>query len=188
MAFRWSDDTTAADTSGTEAPASDTATQPALTLIDLDPDELEVLIDGLSRVRCRPGEDGLPFAVIHLTLIGYGLNAGAGEVTRRYIQSTIRDGDIAVRMGDHAVAVLCGGLFFPGDIEVVGERIRTQVFQARQVLFNLEELTIVAAGALAAAGEDLADFLRRAGSAHQHAIGTARTDVLVDYVQHALAR
>lgn len=187
-AFRWSDESLFA------APTTMSPVEPVveprlvLTPVDLEPEEQELLLEGLSRVQARAGEEGLPFAVVHLELSGAGLGPGTGEVTRRYIQSIVRDGDVVVRLGDRSVAMMCGGLFFPGDMEVVGERIRTQVYQSCQVLFNVDDLTIVVAGALMAAGEDLSEFLTRSASARFHATAHRRTDVLIDYVSHSLSR
>ncbi len=187
-AFRWSDESLSG------APATASTVQPVaeprlvLTPVDLEPQEEELLLEGLSRVRARAGEEGLPFAVVHLELSGAGLGPGTGEVTRRYIQSIVRDGDIVVRLDDRSVAMMCGGLFFPGDMEVVGERIRMQLYQSCQVLFNVDYLTVVVAGALMAAGEDLREFLTRGASARFHATAHRRTDVLIDYVSHSLSR
>lgn len=187
-AFRWSDESLSAAPSTT--PAVEAAAKPRLVLtpVDLEPEEQDRLLEGLSRVQARAGEEGLPFAVVHLELSGAGLGPGTGEVTRRYVQSIVRDGDVVVRLGDRSVAMMCGGLFFPGDMEVVGERLRAQVYQACQVLFNVDHLTIVVAGALMAAGEDISKFLTRGASARFHATAHRRTDVLIDYVSHSLSR
>jgi len=110
------------------------------------------------------------------------------EITTFLALGAITDGDVVVRLGDRSVAMMCGGLFFPGDMEVVGERLRAQVYQACQVLFNVDHLTIVVAGALMAAGEDIGKFLTRGASARFHATAHRRTDVLIDYVSHSLSR
>ena len=187
-AFRWSDESLSPAPTTTSIVEAVVEPRLVLTPVDLEPEEQELLLEGLSQVRARAGEEGLPFAVVHLELSGGGLGPGTGEVTRRYIQSIVRDGDVVVRLGDRSVAMMCGGLFFPGDMEVVGERIRAQLYQSRQVLFNVDDLNIVVAGALMAAGEEISEFLTRGASARFHATSHRRTDVLIDYVSHSLSR
>ena len=187
-AFRWSDESLSPAPATTSVVEAVVEPRLVLTPVDLEPEEQELLLEGLSQVRARAGEEGLPFAVVHLELSGGGLGPGTGEVTRRYIQSIVRDGDVVVRLGDRSVAMMCGGLFFPGDMEVVGERLRAQLYQSRQVLFNVDDLNIVVAGALMAAGEELSEFLTRGASARFHATSHRRTDVLIDYVSHSLSR
>lgn len=160
------------------------AVQLTVPRVQLAPAQLAVLTDAVSRVRCRPGEDGLPPAVLFFDFRSRTemMPAASAEAAKRRVQTCVRDGDVAVRFDDGCVALLCGGLFFPGDIEVIGSRVRRLVQETRQVLFNVDDLEIAVSGALASPAEDVRDFLVRGASARAHVLANGLTDVVVDYV------
>jgi hypothetical protein len=144
--------------------------------------QLTLMLEGLSLLRARPGEEGLPPAMLMLDIRVKGsMLPGDGlYAIRTQIDKSVRSGDVALVVPDLGVLLFCGGLFFPGDLEVMGARIRRRALD-RPTSFVADEVRVVVAGALSMSGEDPISFINRGVTAFEDSIEYDRQDILIDY-------
>ncbi len=138
------------------------------------------IADALGRVRVRPGEEGLPPAVLFFHIVGPALTPRLLDGFGELIRAGVRGGDVVESVGDRAIAMACGGLFYPGDLEMIADRIRERVNQKAPVIMR-ETFAILVGGALSAADEDPASLIERADRARAYAAQMNSPQVLIDY-------
>jgi hypothetical protein len=145
--------------------------------------QIGLLLEGLSQLRARPGEDGLPPGMLLMDVrgpLGRYHNDSLYSI-RAQIDAAVRGGDMALVAPDIGIVLFCGGLFFPGDLEVMGARLRRRALDANPSVSAADELKIVVAGALSAPGEDPAEFILRGVNTFDRSIDSSRQDIAVDY-------
>ncbi len=149
----------------------------------LSPLQVNLLIEGLAQVRSRPGEEGLPPGVLLMDVRGpLGRYQNDSLYTiRSQIDGAVRGGDMALVVPDLGIVLFCGGLFFPGDLEVMGSRLRRRALDANPSVSPADALKVTVAGALAIPGEDAVDFVKRGVAAFDESIDASREDIVVDY-------
>lgn len=157
--------------------------KPAPVARILSPLQVNLLIEGLAQVRARPGEEGLPPGVLLMDVRGpLGRYQNDSLYTiRSQIDGAVRGGDMALVVPDLGILLFCGGLFFPGDLEVMGSRLRRRALDANPSVSPADALKVTVAGALAVLGEDPVDFVKRAVAAFDESIHDSREDIVVDY-------
>jgi hypothetical protein len=148
----------------------------------LNAKQLTIMLEGLSLLRARPGEEGLPPAMLMLDIriTGSLLPSDGLYAIRTQIDKSVRSGDVAVVVPDLGIVLFCGGLFFPGDLEVMGARVRRRALD-RPTSFVADEVRVVVAGALSMSGEDPISFINRGVEAFEDSIEYDRQDILIDY-------
>jgi hypothetical protein len=156
----------------------------------LNAKQLTALLDGLSRLTTRPGEEGLPPAMLLLDIKvrGSSVSGDGLYAVRSQIDSSVRAGDVALVVPELGVALFCGGLFFPGDLEVMGARVRRRALDRSPTVLTNDEVQVIVAGALCNDGEDPISFLNRAVWTFDESIVSNRQDILIDYGQQLLDR
>jgi hypothetical protein len=156
----------------------------------LSASQLTTLLRGLNRVEPRPGEEGLPHAVLFLKLTGADprFELALMEATSQQLQEALRGGDVVELVEQIGIALFCGGLFFPGDVEVLGSRIRRRTLERLAGVLDGIDFSIVMAGALGQPDEDPIDLLHRAVTTHDRSVAEGRHDIMVDYGDNKLAR
>jgi hypothetical protein len=156
----------------------------------LTQEQLDIMLDALHRVEPRKGEEGLPHAVLLLKLTGADprFEKVLLEATSQQLHEGMRQGDIVAMVGDLGLAIFVGGLFYPGDIEVLGSRIRRRTLERLTAVLDGVEFSIVMGGALGQPHEDYTDLLYRAVSTHDLSVAENRHDIVVDYGDNELAR
>jgi hypothetical protein len=152
--------------------------------------QIGLLLEGLSQLRARPGEDGLPPGMLLMDVrgpLGRYHNDNLYSI-RAQIDAAVRGGDMALVAPDIGIVLFCGGLFFPGDLEVMGARLRRRALDANPSVSAADELRIVVAGALSVPGENPTDFIHRGVGAFDRSIETNRQDIVIDYVDQRAYR
>ncbi len=157
--------------------------KPAPVARILSPLQVNLLIEGLAQVHARPGEEGLPPGVLLMDVRGpLGRYQNDNLYTiRSQIDGAVRGGDMALVVPDLGIVLFCGGLFFPGDLEVMGSRLRRRALDANPSVSPADALKVTVAGALAIPGEDAVDFVKRGVAAFDQSIDDSREDIVVDY-------
>jgi hypothetical protein len=152
--------------------------------------QLTALLDGLSRLTARPGEEGLPPALLLLDIKVKGSTVASDGLyaVRSQIDNSVRAGDVAMVVPDLGVALFCGGLFFPGDLEVMGARVRRRALDRSPTVLTNDEVQVVVAGALSKEAEDPITFLNRGVWAFDQTIRMNRQDIVIDYGDQLLDR
>lgn len=152
--------------------------------------QLSGLLDGLERVEPRPGEEGLPHAILLMSFSGFDerLEAALIQASAEQIQQTVRKGDIVVIVDDMGLALCCGGLFFPGDVEVMGARIRRRTIERLSGVMQGVEFSMVIAGALGVPNEDWTTMLYRAVTTLDQSVLNGRHDIIVEYGGNTLEK
>jgi hypothetical protein len=145
--------------------------------------QIGLLLEGLSQLRARPGEDGLPPGMLLMDVKGPlgRYNNDSLYTIRAQIDAAVRAGDMALVTPDIGIVLFCGGLFFPGDLEVMGARLRRRALDANPAVSSLDELQVIVAGALSIPGEDPAAFIHRGVAAFDYSIDSARQDIVISY-------
>jgi hypothetical protein len=100
---------------------------------------------------------------------------------RAQIDAAVRAGDMALVTPDIGIVLFCGGLFFPGDLEVMGARIRRRALDANPAVSSIDELQVIVAGALSSPGEDPSEFIHRGVAAFDQSIDSTRQDIVISY-------
>jgi hypothetical protein len=142
--------------------------------------ELTLLAQAMDDLRVRPGEEGLPPAVIFFQIIGPMLSNRVLEGFRDLIKGGVRGGDVVVSVNDRTIAMVCGGLFYPGDLEMIADRIRDRVNAKAPVIIQ-EAFAILIGGALSHADESQPSVIGRAERSRRQAEATRTGRVLIDY-------
>jgi hypothetical protein len=156
---------------------------PTKPLRALNARQLAMLLEALSALRARPGEEGLPPGMLVLDIRNREgrLQGDSLYGIRSQVDASVRNGDIAAAIPDIGIVLFCGGLFFPGDLEVMGARVRRRALdRSPSVLIN-EELHLVMAGAMSFLNEDPITFLTRGVSALDESVALRRQDIVIDY-------
>lgn len=146
----------------------------------LTTEQVARISEALARVRVRPGEEGLPPAVLFFHIVGPALTPRLLDGFGELIRAGVRGGDVVESVGDRAIAMACGGLFYPGDLEMIADRIRERVNHKAPVIMR-ETFAILVGGALSAADEDPVDLIERADRARAYAAQVNSPHVLIDY-------
>jgi hypothetical protein len=149
----------------------------------LSPLQINLLIEGLAQLRARPGEEGLPPGLLFLDIRGPlgRFQTDNLYTVRSQIDSAVRGGDMALVVPDVGIALFCGGLFFPGDLEVIGSRLRRKALDANPSIVPTETIRITVGGALAFPGEDPVDFFKRGIAIFDQAVEEKRDDIVISY-------
>jgi hypothetical protein len=152
--------------------------------------QLDVLLQSLALVKARPGEEGLPPALILISLVGSNLRIAKPliEATSHQVQQSVRQGDKVLVVEDVGLALGCGGLFFPGDVEVMGSRIRRRALDRLTSVLQGVEFSMVMAGALGLPNEDPVDLANRAVLTLENSVAQGRHDIVVDYGENLLTK
>ncbi len=155
----------------------------------LNEQQLALFDYGLSKVCPRAGEEGLPHAIVLMRLLGADrrFEQALLDATSEQLQHGIRGGDVVLTIEDIGLALFCGGLFFPGDVEVLGSRLRRRTLERLSGILNGIEFSIVMAGALGTPNEPQIDLIHRAVSTLDESLITSRPDIVIDYGNNALA-
>jgi hypothetical protein len=145
--------------------------------------QIGLLLEGLSQLRARPGEDGLPPGMLLMDVKGPlgRYNNDSLYTIRAQIDAAVRAGDMALVTPDIGIVLFCGGLFFPGDLEVMGARIRRRALDANPAVSSIDELQVIVAGALSSPGEDPSEFIHRGVAAFDQSIDSTRQDIVISY-------
>ncbi len=162
-----------------QAPVAAAASS-ATALPALLPEDVERICGALERVRVRPGEEGLPPAVLFFQIVGPPISNRVLDGFRDLIKGGVRGGDVIETVNDRTIAMACGGLFYPGDLEMIADRIRDRVNEKAPVIMR-EAFAVLIGGALSARDEDPASVVRRAEWARHEAETTRSARVLIDY-------
>jgi hypothetical protein len=171
----------AAQMTAPQAPASPSPAELAAAFtVDISSRELATLLDGMGRLRVRPGEEGLPPAILRFEIIGPPMSERILTGVSDLVETGVRGGDVVVVTGDRTVVLVCGGLFFPGDLEVLADRVRARI-QAKAPVLLRDAFMVVAGGARGSLGEDPLVLIERAERARMLAASRRDTHALIDY-------
>ena len=157
---------------------------PARVARILSPLQINLLIEGLAQVRSRPGEEGLPPGMLLMDVRGPlgRFQTDSLYTIRSQIDGAVRGGDMALVVPDIGIVLFCGGLFFPGDLEVMGSRLRRRALDANPSALPSDAIRVTVAGALACPADDAIEFVKRGVETFDLAVETEREDIVIDYV------
>jgi hypothetical protein len=145
--------------------------------------EIQVFLDGLAQVGNRPGEKGLPPGMLMMAIRQPDGSVDSESLVhvRSRIDRAVRAGDIAFVAPGIGIVYFCGGLFFRGDLEFMGERLRRIALDSESAVPEVQLANIVVAGAMSANLEPPENFVRRGLVTFGNSVAKNRCDVLIDY-------
>jgi hypothetical protein len=145
--------------------------------------EIQVFLDGLSQLATRPGELGLPPGMLMMALRNSDGSVDGESLVhvRSRIDSAVRAGDVAFVAPGIGIVYFCGGLFFRGDLEFMGERLRRIALDSDSALPGVQLTNIIVAGAVSAHHETSENLIRRGLVTFGNSVATNRRDVVIDY-------
>lgn len=149
-------------------------------LPELGDAQMAAVVEALSRLRVRPGEEGLPPAVLFFQIVGPPMSSRVLGGFSDLIKAGVRGGDVVEPINDRTLVMVCGGLFFPGDLEMIADRIRDRV-NAKAPVMMKEAFAVLVGGALCGRDEAIPRVIGRAERARIEAESTRSSRVLIDY-------